>query len=192
MATHSSTLTWDSQRQRSLVGYSPWGCKESDMRTERLSTAQALCWVLECQRKSPQVAQSLVGRRCNGVWLMLWRGSLQAAGRAQRQETYPAWGKAMGSEGFILAKVHLISLLFFQFTGVLLFQDLCTSFTWKLLLQVPYSLLPPSPPSHLLCSKSFPGHPIKLVTTTTSPLPPTHVRTRTHTTPTPPFLIFSP
>ena len=25
--------------QRSLVGYSPWGCKESDM-TERLSTAQ--------------------------------------------------------------------------------------------------------------------------------------------------------
>ena len=28
--------------QRSLVGYSPWGCKESDM-TELLSTAQAIC-----------------------------------------------------------------------------------------------------------------------------------------------------
>ena len=27
--------------QRRLVGYSPWGCKESDM-TERLSTAQVL------------------------------------------------------------------------------------------------------------------------------------------------------
>ena len=27
--------------QRSLVGYSPWGCKKSDM-TERLSTAQPL------------------------------------------------------------------------------------------------------------------------------------------------------
>ena len=26
-------------RQRRLVGYSPWGCKESDM-TERLNTAQ--------------------------------------------------------------------------------------------------------------------------------------------------------
>ena len=29
MATHSSTLAW------SMVGYSPWGCKESD-KTERL------------------------------------------------------------------------------------------------------------------------------------------------------------
>ena len=28
--------------QRSLVGYSPWGCKELDM-TERLSTAQLFC-----------------------------------------------------------------------------------------------------------------------------------------------------
>ena len=39
MATHSSILTWwiRSHGQRSLVGYSPWGCKESDM-TEWLST----------------------------------------------------------------------------------------------------------------------------------------------------------
>ena len=28
--------------QRSLVGYSPWGCKELDM-TERLSTTQLFC-----------------------------------------------------------------------------------------------------------------------------------------------------
>ena len=34
-ATHSSTLTWKSQRRRSLVSYSPWGHKESDT-TERL------------------------------------------------------------------------------------------------------------------------------------------------------------
>ena len=27
MATHSSILAWESQRQRSLVGYSPRGCK---------------------------------------------------------------------------------------------------------------------------------------------------------------------
>ena len=31
MATHSSTLVGKSNGQRSLVGYSPWGCKESDM-----------------------------------------------------------------------------------------------------------------------------------------------------------------
>ena len=33
MATHSSTLAGKSHRQRNLVGYSPWGRKESD-RTE--------------------------------------------------------------------------------------------------------------------------------------------------------------
>ena len=28
MATHSSIFTWRIPGQRSLVGYSPWGCKE--------------------------------------------------------------------------------------------------------------------------------------------------------------------
>ena len=39
MATHSSILAWriPMDRERSLVGYSLWGCKESDT-TERLST----------------------------------------------------------------------------------------------------------------------------------------------------------
>ena len=27
MATHSSILTWEIQGQRSVAGYSPWGCK---------------------------------------------------------------------------------------------------------------------------------------------------------------------
>ena len=31
MATHSSTLAWKFHGQRSWEGYSPWGCKESDM-----------------------------------------------------------------------------------------------------------------------------------------------------------------
>ena len=30
MATHSVFLPGESHGQRSLVGYSPWGCKESD------------------------------------------------------------------------------------------------------------------------------------------------------------------
>ena len=38
MTTHSSIPAWRIHGQRSLVGYSPWGRKESDM-TERLSTA---------------------------------------------------------------------------------------------------------------------------------------------------------
>ena len=36
MATHSSILPGEFHGQRSLMGYSPWGCKELDM-TERLS-----------------------------------------------------------------------------------------------------------------------------------------------------------
>ena len=31
MATHSSILAWENHRQRSLAGYSPWGCKEPEM-----------------------------------------------------------------------------------------------------------------------------------------------------------------
>ena len=36
MATHSSILLGESHGQRSLVGYSPWGCKESEV-TEQLT-----------------------------------------------------------------------------------------------------------------------------------------------------------
>ena len=41
MATHSSILAWKIQwteepGQRSLVGYSPWGCKESNTTDEQL------------------------------------------------------------------------------------------------------------------------------------------------------------
>ena len=35
MAIHSRTIAWKIHGQRSLVGYSPWGHKESDM-TEQL------------------------------------------------------------------------------------------------------------------------------------------------------------
>ena len=38
MATHSSILAWRIPMDRSLVGYSPWGHKESDT-TEQLSIA---------------------------------------------------------------------------------------------------------------------------------------------------------
>ena len=37
-ATHSSILAWRIHGQRSLVGYSPWGSKESDT-TEQLAQA---------------------------------------------------------------------------------------------------------------------------------------------------------
>ena len=36
MATRSSILAWEMPEQRSLEGYSPWGCKELDT-TEQLN-----------------------------------------------------------------------------------------------------------------------------------------------------------
>ena len=37
MATHSSILAWNIPWQGSLMGYSPWGCKESDGTEHALS-----------------------------------------------------------------------------------------------------------------------------------------------------------
>ena len=42
MATHSSILAWRSHGQRSLVGYSPGGCKELDMMDMSWSKLQEL------------------------------------------------------------------------------------------------------------------------------------------------------
>ena len=43
MATHSVFLPGESHEQRRLVGYSPWGRKESD-RTEATAHTHALCF----------------------------------------------------------------------------------------------------------------------------------------------------
>ena len=52
MATHSSTLYLENPHgQRSLVGYSPWGHKESDI-TEQLSTSHAYCFFLVLKQKT--------------------------------------------------------------------------------------------------------------------------------------------
>ena len=42
IATHSSILAWKSHGQRSLVGYSPWGHKESEM-TKKLPCSFFTC-----------------------------------------------------------------------------------------------------------------------------------------------------
>ena len=43
MATHSSILAWRTPGQRSLVGYSPWGLKESDMTEHLTHTFGSVC-----------------------------------------------------------------------------------------------------------------------------------------------------
>ena len=42
MATHSSVLAWEIHGQRSLVGYSPWGHKESDTTEINLANTHML------------------------------------------------------------------------------------------------------------------------------------------------------
>ena len=42
LATHSTSLPGEFHRQRSLAGYSPWGCKESDV-TEQLTLDFQYC-----------------------------------------------------------------------------------------------------------------------------------------------------
>ena len=44
MAIHSSILAWKIPGQRSLVGYSPWGRKESDM-AEQLTQRVGAAWI---------------------------------------------------------------------------------------------------------------------------------------------------
>ena len=41
MATYSSVLAWEIPFQRSLVSYSPWGCKELDTTEGLIMQAQA-------------------------------------------------------------------------------------------------------------------------------------------------------
>ena len=71
MATYSSTLTWEIPWMMSLVGYSPWGRKESDT-TEQLHCHFSLSCTGEGNGNPLQYAclenprdGSLVGRR---VW----------------------------------------------------------------------------------------------------------------------------
>ena len=42
MATHSRILVWRTLGQRSLVGYNPWGHKESDTTEQLTHTQQAM------------------------------------------------------------------------------------------------------------------------------------------------------
>ena len=68
MATHSSILAWRIPWQRSLVGYSPWGCKESDM-TEWLTHTHTHTHVQEDGRCLEPAQISSLGRM---QWQVYW------------------------------------------------------------------------------------------------------------------------
>ena len=53
MATHSSILAWKMLWTKSLTGYNPWGCKESEMTTPLTHIGNLQYWVsFKCSTKS--------------------------------------------------------------------------------------------------------------------------------------------
>ena len=60
MAAHSSVLAWRiPMDKRSLVGYSPRGCKESD-KTERLSASTRYCTMYRKLKTKPEMVPALM------------------------------------------------------------------------------------------------------------------------------------
>ena len=82
MATYSNTLAWKISWQRSLVGYSPWSCEESDT-TEWIH----LHFSLSCFREgkgNPLQCSCLENPRDGGVWWAAIYGVSQSWTRLKR------------------------------------------------------------------------------------------------------------
>ena len=48
LATHSSIFAWKFHRKRSLAGYGPWGCKESDMTEHECANIHTHTHIITC------------------------------------------------------------------------------------------------------------------------------------------------
>ena len=79
MAPHSSTLAWKIYGRRSLIGYSPWGRKESDM-TERLHFHFLLSCIGE-GNGNPLQYSCLENPRDRGAWWAAVYGVAQSQTR---------------------------------------------------------------------------------------------------------------
>ena len=82
MATHSSTLVWKIHGRRSLVGYSPWGRKESDT-TERLHFHFSLYCIGE-GNGNPRQYSCLENPRDGRAWWAAVYGVAQSRTRLKR------------------------------------------------------------------------------------------------------------
>ena len=82
MAIHCSTLAWKIHGRRSLVGYSPWGCEESDS-TERLHFHLSLSCIGE-GNGNPLQCSCLENSRDGGAWWAAVYGVAQSRTRLKR------------------------------------------------------------------------------------------------------------
>ena len=90
MVTHSSILAGESPGQRSLAGYSSWGCKESDT-TERLTLSVLSMRVMGQGFLSCLFLQPFKGGELGAGGYKRWR--TEVGGRAELEET----GDPLGS-----------------------------------------------------------------------------------------------
>ena len=82
MTTHSSTLVWKIHGPRSLVGYSPWGRKESET-TERLHFHFSLSCIGE-GNGNPLQYSCLENPRDGGAWWAAVYGVAQSRTQLKR------------------------------------------------------------------------------------------------------------
>ena len=78
MTTHSSILDWRIHGQRSLAGYSPWGCKELDMTQQLLLSLLTFTFVKPKKRKKYTVSYYIFAR------LILWVSVRHCSGEDSR------------------------------------------------------------------------------------------------------------
>ena len=107
--------------QRSLAGYSPWGCKESDF-TEQLSLLVSICRFLEffiCIAKPPLVFCPVISVSSSQTWLLHWRRKWQPTpvflpGDSQGRRSLVGcrlWGRTVRHDWSDLAAAAAISQL---------------------------------------------------------------------------------
>ena len=89
MAPHSSTLAWKIHGRRSLVGCSPWGCKELDT-TERLHFHFLLSCIGE-GKGNPLQCSCLENPRDGGAWWAAVYGVAQSRTRLKRLNSSSIW-----------------------------------------------------------------------------------------------------
>ena len=75
MATHSSILTWETHGERSLMGYSPWGCRVAhDLATKQQPSSYLIkcpsAWICLIRRDKAFLARSLL-KWCSDLYLSL-------------------------------------------------------------------------------------------------------------------------
>ena len=121
MATYSVFLPGEFHGQRSWVGYSPWGCKESDT-TERLTHRNRILLGLPW-RSSGQDSTTLLRTQVRSVVRKLRSRSIHAVqhGRKQNRTKQKPWTLSVKQA----SRIKIVNEIFYTLWFVLPFKAMC-------------------------------------------------------------------